>query len=664
MNSHDSFDGRDPRTSHHHWALPKLDFPSFDGENPQFWKARCEKYFDVYGLQPEMWVRVATLHFTGNAARWLQVHEKHHDIANWKGLCELLLEKFGREQYQALLRQFNTLKQQGSVSEYMNQFEDLMHQILAHNPAIDALFFTTQFLEGLQVEIKSGVVLHRPRDLDTAFSLATMQEELIDALPRRDYRRHEGGGQGRYPARPLLALGAPPVRPMLPAPPPAAEDRRGVEGARAADRPARVDNGRGDDRVGALRAYRRARGLCFKCGERWGQGHQCAATVQLHVVEELLDLLQAERYLEEAEEESDDDILMSISKLAISGATTPTTVRLVGMIEDQEVMILVDSGSSHCFISEKVAARLKTTPQHIHPEAKVRIANGGILTCDQQLSACTWWSQGHSFTTDLRILALGCYDMVVGMDWLESVSPMTVNWVHKTLQFQHKGESVFLRGVQNTATECAPISIAQLQAMERANSVLHMVAVFVAEEDQKTDDMPRPVHILLQEFSDVFREPTELPPARDWDHTIPLIPGAHPVNSRQYRYTPAQKSEIEQQVKIMLKAGLIQPSASPFSSPVLLVRKKDLTWRFCVDYRLLNAITIKNRYPLPVIDELLDELAGACWFSKLDLRAGYHQIRLRPGEEHKTAFRTHQGHFEFKVMPFGLATAPQHSRAP
>lgn len=144
---------------------------------------------------------------------------------------------------------------------------------------------------------------------------------------------------------------------------------------------------------------------------------------------------------------------------------------------------------------------------------------------------------------------------------------------------------------------------------------------------------------MVQEFSHLFEEPSGLPPARDYDHTIPLIPGAVPVNVRPYRYTPAQKDEIEKQVKDMLQKGIIQPSASPFSSPVLLVKKKDGTWRFCVDYRHLNAITVKNKYPLPIIDELMDELAGACWFSKLDLRSGYHQIRMAVGEEAKTALK-------------------------
>ena len=150
----------------------------------------------------------------------------------------------------------------------------------------------------------------------------------------------------------------------------------------------------------------------------------------------------------------------------------------------------------------------------------------------------------------------------------------------------------------------------------------------------------------------------QLPPTRQYDHSIPLVQGAQPFSMRPYRFAPELKTEIEKQVQEMLDNGVIQHSNSPFSSPVLLVRKKDKTWRLVIDYRHLNALTLKGKYPLPVIDELLDELGGARWFSKLDLRAGYHQIKLAPGEEFRTTFQTHNDHFEFKVMAFGLTGAP------
>ena len=165
--------------------------------------------------------------------------------------------------------------------------------------------------------------------------------------------------------------------------------------------------------------------------------------------------------------------------------------------------------------------------------------------------------------------------------------------------------------------------------------------------------------VLLDKHAVVFENPTSLPPRRLKDHTIPLIPGARPVSVRPYRIAPHLKDELEKQIKELLDSGMIRHSNSAFSSPVLLVKKKEEgTWRMVVDYRQLNAITEKGKYLVPVIDELLDELAGACWFSKLDLKAGYYQIRLAPGEEYKTAFQTHNGHYEFNVMGMGLTGAP------
>jgi len=185
-----------------------------------------------------------------------------------------------------------------------------------------------------------------------------------------------------------------------------------------------------------------------------------------------------------------------------------------------------------------------------------------------------------------------------------------------------------------------------------------VIELFAVKPDDLQNHWPAEITKLIEEFADIFAKPQGLPPKRSYTHTIPLIAGAQPFKLRPYRYSPAQKDEIEQQVVELLQNGWIQESSSPFASLVLLVKKKTGDWRLCVDYRRLNALTIKNSYPMPIMDEFLDELAGAIWFASLDLRSGYHQILVDPADTFKTAFQTHNGHYEYKVMPYGVTGGP------
>ncbi|CAI7805519.1 unnamed protein product [Closterium sp. NIES-53] len=250
-------------------------------------------------------------------------------------------------------------------------------------------------------------------------------------------------------------------------------------------------------------------------------------------------------------------------------------------------------------------------------------------------------------------------DLILGRDFLKKFNP-EINWVTRTASIYNQDRRVPLPNWSNKGD----IPEETLARFEK--DVKRTMAGFVAlvtnedEGERKTLELPPPIKKLLEEFEDVLSDdlPDQLPPYRTHQHEIIEEPGSKPTFQAPYRLSPTELADMKKQIEYLLDKGLIRPSTSPYGAPVLFTPKPDGSLRMCIDYRALNKQTIKNKYLIPRIDDLLDQLRGATVLSKLDLRSGYWQIRIADNSIHKTAFRTRYGSYEYLVMPFGLTNAP------
>jgi hypothetical protein len=243
------------------------------------------------------------------------------------------------------------------------------------------------------------------------------------------------------------------------------------------------------------------------------------------------------------------------------------------------------------------------------PTVKVVAANGRNMFSNTSCVNRLYTIQGHSFASDLRLLEIQGYDIILGADWIFTHSPVGLNLKTREFSITKDGKDFITFADESKADQHLIINPPKMCKLLK-NKVVSAVLVLNCEKlDKHTDPQPTvPPQILslLKEYEDIFQEPKHLPPKRSVDHAITLINESKTVNQRPYRLPFHQKNALEELIKHMLDNHMIRPSISPFSSPVILVKKKDGSWRMCVDYRQLNSNTIKNKYPIPIIEDLLD----------------------------------------------------------
>ncbi|WVZ05912.1 hypothetical protein V8G54_019258 [Vigna mungo] len=580
-----------------------LGFPHFDGSTPVLeWIYKADKFFNYHNTSDIDRVEIASMHFEKEVIPWFQMLQKMEAVTTWTALSRALESQFGPSPFDCPMADLFKLQQLGSVSDYYLKFMALANR---SNGLTEEVVLNC-FINGLKVDIKRDVVAMTPATLLRAVALAKLYEEKYSTItksspsysprfPTSLVSSIPSNSSPRNTLKQPFSEAKPLTPPLLPTPP----------------------------------------------------GPQLKNPQYDIAVQDILSL---------------DAHHLSLN--ALKGGLGVGTIKFKASIGTLPVTVLIDGGSSDTFLQPRVAKFLKL-PIVQAPTFRVMVGNGNYMEFEGLIQDLKLHAQGNVFQLSAFLLPISGADLILGASWLKTIGPHLADYETLQIRFLYGGKFNTLQGDNDHLLHTAQLH--HIRRLVHTNAIAEVYNMQLIHEDvipssllelQLPVEMTPDLALLLQTYSFVFSIPSGLPPPRSHVHQIPLLEGSNPVKVRPYRYPHSQKEEIERLVAQMLQEGIIQPSSSPFSSPIILVKKKDGSWRVCTDYRALNAITIKDSFPIPTVDELIDELYGASYFSKLDLRSGYHQILLKLEDRYKTAFRTHQGLYEWLVMPFGLSNAP------
>ncbi|GAU17006.1 hypothetical protein TSUD_37640 [Trifolium subterraneum] len=580
------------------------------------------------GKKEEMKVKLSRLSMEGATIHWFNLLLETEDDLSWVKLKKALIARYGGRRLENPFEELSTLKQTGRVEEFVEAFELLSSQV-GRLPEEQYLGY---FMGGLKDPIRRRVRTFNPNTRMAVMRIAKdVESELKEGGDDDDRRYKKGNGDrvGRndwYGSRSRYGPNTAQIgsKPNSPTGWSNLTQKTGsiasnanfsnssnslVSTGRKSESDTRSDAWKGvqsfhSDEIAA----RRAKGLCFKCGGKYHPTlHKCPEKSlcvlilgEGEVMDEDGEIVAMEGDFWEEEKEVEVEC-KSMGVLGSMGGYN--TMKVEGKIADVGVLVLIDSGATHNFISPQITTALGLT---VTPMADKHIKLG----------------DGH------KIVSKGGLDVVLGVSWLCTLGKVMMDWQSLSMQFLHNNQLVKLQGQGNREGSFLNSFLEDKQGREQLDW-------WWAEHHQieaNQDETPAELIAILQQFHEVFKEKIQLPLVRSKVHHIKLFPDHGFINVRPYRYPHHQKAEIERQVSELLQAGVIRPSMSSCSSPVILVKKKDKSWRMCVDYRALNKATVPDKYPIPI-------------------------IRVHPDDVPKTAFRTHNGHYEYLVMPFGLMNA-------
>jgi hypothetical protein len=361
-------------------------------------------------------------------------------------------------------------------------------------------------------------------------------------------------------------------------------------------------------------------------------------------------------------------VLLTLEKEVENSVQRTRIFRTACKTKDRVCKVIVDSGSTDNLVSIEMVEKLELEmTDHPSPYRVSWLQKGHQVTVNKQCLV-EFKIGGYNDKILCDVIPMDVFHLFLGRPW-----QYDRNVIHdgrmNTYTLEKNGRTHMLLPIQDKEVKSEVRNIVLLMSgkellteVKRKDDPQFIVVIKprIILTSKRVDDLPEEIQELLEEFADIIVDklPRSFPPIKSVSHHIDLIPGASLPNKAVYRLTPQENEEVKRKVQDLLDKGLVKEILSPCVVPTVLSPKKDRGWRMCTNSRVINKITIRYRFPFPRMDDLMDCLSGEKYFSRIDLKSGYHQIRMREGDEWKTTFKTNEGLYEWLVMPFGLTNAP------